>query len=215
MSDTASNPNQHLTPEQVATAVAGFRANGMPEDQIAAAFGSEAGFTAPGQTAPADKRTEDAKAIDAFAPPVTDPRAYDVGGFSRNAVVPEALAAELGANNAAAAQPALDREVRAGFSAMGIPATVAKSLSEMMSDSATRFARITDPAARALEHQSARFQLTQALGENAVAEAAAAFAKWRAKAPKVVDAMTEAGYFTNPMVLGQLALQTRRAKARG
>jgi hypothetical protein len=199
----------NMSPEKVASEVAAFRAAGAPEDQIAAAFAGQPGFTPPGQTAPEDKRTEDAKAIDVIAPPVSDPRAYDLGFVGRQGTVTtDDLTAALGSSS-------LNQAIREGFHAMNLPNTAARSIAEMMVDSATRFSRETDPAARALEHQHARFQLTQALGPEAVAEAAEAVKLWRAKSPAVVDQLAEAGYFTDARVLGQLALQTRRQKARG
>lgn len=202
----------YLTTEQVAAGVASCRAAGVDEAAIREAFEGD-GYTVPppGQQ---EKRTPDEIAWSAATAAPTDASTYDVGGFSRNAVVTDELIAAIGANplDKSGVQVGLDRAVRDCFATMKVPAAVAKSLAEMMADSARRFAAIKDPATKQLERQAARYALTQALGPDAVKEASDAIALWRLKSPKLFEAMANSDMFSDPRILGQLALVTRRSR---
>ena len=189
-----------MSPAEITTIYEGFKALGYSEADICSALEGD-GFTVPGAKPAADA---EAQALDALAPSsAVDPSVYDVGGAVHSPGIREALDG-MDVNDA----------LRTGFSSLGVAPLAARSLADELANNVTRFQRIPG-AERSDAHKAARVALENALGKEAVAEAAEAYKQWQSKDPATVARLTEAGAFSSPVALGQLALITRNRKLAG
>lgn len=185
-----------ITPEMAEKSVSQLIAAGHDPTEVRAAFAEYTGRK------PVDPNKAEREAFDKSSLAATfNPDQYQYNDFGWKEFV------EPGTDPAETYQA-----VRSGFAAMGLPAAMG-SLGEMMAEAAARFAKLPE-GERTIERMSVRHKLENILGQEATAQAKQTLDLWRAKHPELVEKLIAADFFSDPRILGQLALAARNKAIR-